>query len=399
MGHGEGRSGWSGPRGGQQQASTKMIPYNAPTILGTEGEFIQRALASGRMSGDGYFSRECERWLEQQTGACKAMMVPSCTAALEMAALLVDIGPGDEVIMPSFTFVSTANAFALRGATIVFVDIRPDTLNIDETLIQPAFTERTRAIVPVHYAGVGCAMREIQEIADETGVPVLEDAAQGLLASVDSQPLGAIGDLGCVSFHETKNLTAGGEGGALLLNNESMIRRAEIIRDKGTDRSQFFRGEVDKYSWRDLGSSYLMSELQAAYLHAQFTQAQHINEVRLAAWHYYHERLFALTPAYFTLPQIPGNVRHNAHIFYLVLPDADSSAALGDYLRGEGVLAIRHYVPLHSSSAGKRFGRFHGEDRYTSCLSERLLRLPLWFGITREQQDTVCELIETFWKS
>lgn len=375
-----------------------MIPYNFPPILGTEGDYIEQALKSGKMSGDGAFSRKCETWLEEKTRACKALMVPSCTAALEMAALLVDIQPGDEVIMPSFTFVSTANAFALRGAQIVFVDIRPDTLNIDEALIEPALTDRTKAIVPVHYAGVGCAMGDIVSIAKAHNIAVIEDAAQGLMATVDGKALGAIGDLGCVSFHETKNFTAGGEGGALLVNSPELVKRAEVIREKGTDRCQFFRGEVDKYSWRDLGSSYLMSELQAAYLYAQFMEADKINQARLDVWQYYFDRLSALAPDYFTLPQISDGARHNAHIFYLMLPDEGSCTALGEHLRSNGVLAIRHYVPLHSSSAGQRFGRFHGEDRYTSDLSERLLRLPLWYGITREQQDTICELVEDYLK-
>ena len=375
-----------------------MIPYNYPAILGTEGEFIEQALKSGKMSGDGAFSRQCEHWIEQLTGTHKALMVPSCTAALEMSALLIDIQPGDEVIMPSFTFVSTANAFALRGAQIVFVDIRPDTLNIDEALIEPALTQRTRAIVPVHYAGVGCAMDDIVSIARKHNLSVIEDAAQGLMATVDEKALGAIGDLGCFSFHETKNFTAGGEGGALLVNSPGLIERAEIIREKGTDRSQFFRGEVDKYSWRDLGSSYLMSELQAAYLYAQFMAAEKIDKVRLDVWKYYFDRLSALSPEHFALPKMGKGVRHNAHIFYLMLRDEDQCAALGKHLRDNDVLAIRHYVPLHSSDAGQRFGRFHGEDRFTSSLSERLLRLPLWYGISREQLDTVCELIEDFFE-
>ncbi|MGI9235415.1 MAG: dTDP-4-amino-4,6-dideoxygalactose transaminase [Woeseiaceae bacterium] len=374
------------------------MPYNFPAILGTEGDYIQQALTSGKMSGDGAFSRQCERWIEKQTGTCKALMVPSCTAALEMSALLIDIKPGDEVIMPSFTFVSTANAFALRGAQIVFVDIRPDTLNIDQSLIEAAVTQRTRAIVPVHYAGVGCAMDDIVSIARKHDLCVIEDAAQGLMATADGKALGAIGDLGCFSFHETKNFTAGGEGGALLVNSPELVKRAEIIREKGTDRCQFFRGEVDKYSWRDLGSSYLMSELQAAYLYAQFMAAEQIDKARLDAWQYYFDRLSDLSPEHFSLPQMGEGTRHNAHIFYLMSRDEKQCAALGEHLRGAGVLAIRHYVPLHSSSAGIRFGRFHGEDRYTSSLSERLLRLPLWFGISREQQDTVCKLIEDFFQ-
>ena len=375
-----------------------MIPYNFPTILGTEGDYIQQALKSGKMSGDGAFSKQCERWIEKQTNTCKALMVPSCTAALEMSALLADIQPGDEVIMPSFTFVSTANAFALRGAQIVFVDIRPDTLNIDQALIESAVTDRTRAIVPVHYAGVGCAMEDIVSTARKHDIWVIEDAAQGLMATVDGKALGAIGDLGCISFHETKNFTAGGEGGALLVNSPKLVKRAEIIREKGTDRCQFFRGEVDKYSWRDLGSSYLMSELQAAYLYAQFMEAEKINTVRLGVWQYYFDRLSDLAPEHFTLPQIGKGTRHNAHIFYLMLHDEEQSAALGEHLRGNGVLAIRHYVPLHSSDAGQRFGRFHGEDRFTSSLSERLLRLPLWYAMSREQQNTVCTLIEDFFQ-
>ena len=375
-----------------------MIPYNFPAILGTEGEYIEQALKSGKMSGDGAFSRQCEEWLEEQTGTCKALMVPSCTAALEMSALLINIQPGDEVIMPSFTFVSTANAFALRGAQIVFVDIRPDTLNIDQALIEAAVTQRTRAIVPVHYAGVGCAMDDIVSIARKHNLSVIEDAAQGLMATVDGKALGAIGDLGCFSFHETKNFTAGGEGGALLVNSPDLVQRAEIIREKGTDRCQFFRGEVDKYSWRDLGSSYLMSELQAAYLYAQFMEAEKIDKARLDVWQYYFDRLSDLSPEHFTLPETGVGTRHNAHIFYLMLRDEAQCAALGAHLRDNGVLAIRHYVPLHSSDAGQRFGRFHGEDRYTSALSERLLRLPLWYGITRAQQDTVCNLVEDFFR-
>ncbi|WP_370558985.1 dTDP-4-amino-4,6-dideoxygalactose transaminase [Edwardsiella tarda] len=376
-----------------------MIPFNAPPVTGSESDYMQAAMASGKLCGDGGFTRRCQQWMEQRFASAKVLLTPSCTASLEMAALLLDIQPGDEVIMPSFTFVSTANAFVLRGARIVFVDIRPDTMNIDETLIEAAITEKTRAIVPVHYAGVACEMDTIMALAQQYGLYVVEDAAQGVMATYKGRALGTIGHIGCYSFHETKNYTAGGEGGATLINDATLIERAEIIREKGTNRSQFFRGQVDKYTWRDIGSSYLMSDLQAAYLWAQLEVAERINQRRLQLWQNYHDALAPLAAAgRLILPTIPAECQHNAHMFYLKLRDEAQRGALIDFLKEAEIMAVFHYIPLHSSPGGVRFGRFAGEDRYTTRESERLVRLPLFYNLPEVNQRTVINSILSFFR-
>lgn len=367
-----------------------MIPFNAPPIVGTELEYMQSAMESGKLCGDGGFTRRCQQWMEHRFSCKKVLLTPSCTASLEMAAMLIDIQPGDEVIMPSFTFVSTANAFVLRGAKIVFVDIRPDTMNIDETKIEAAITEKTRAIVPVHYAGVACEMGTIMRLAEQHNLYVIEDAAQGVMSSWQGRALGTIGHIGCFSFHETKNYTAGGEGGATLINDASLVERAEIIREKGTNRSQFFRGQVDKYTWRDIGSSYLMADLQAAYLWAQLEVADRVNEQRVALWNNYFRALEPLARAgRIELPTIPADCRHNAHMFYIKLRDMDDRNALIAFLKEAEILAVFHYIPLHSSPAGLSFGKFNGEDRFTTAESERLLRLPLFYNLAPVNQRTV----------
>lgn len=367
-----------------------MIPFNAPPVVGTELEYMQSAMSSGKLCGDGGFTRRCQQWLEQHFGSAKVLLTPSCTASLEMAALLLDIQPGDEVIMPSFTFVSTANAFVLRGAKIVFVDIRPDTMNIDETLIEAAITDKTRAIVPVHYAGVACEMDVIMALADKYNLFVVEDAAQGVMSTYKGRALGTIGHIGCFSFHETKNYTAGGEGGATLINDRTLIERAEIIREKGTNRSQFFRGQVDKYTWRDIGSSYLMSDLQAAYLWAQLEAADRINQQRLSLWQTYYDALTPLARAgRIELPSIPENCGHNAHMFYIKLRDIADRSALINFLKEAEIMAVFHYIPLHDCPAGDKFGEFIGDDVYTTKESERLLRLPLFYNLAPVDQRTV----------
>lgn len=367
-----------------------MIPFNAPPIVGTELDYMKSAMGSGKLCGDGGFTRRCQQWMENKFGSKKVLLTPSCTASLEMAAILIDIQPGDEVIMPSYTFVSTANAFVLRGATIVFVDIRPDTLNMDETLIEAAITDKTKAIVPVHYAGVSCDMDVIMALAAKHHLFVIEDAAQGVMSTWKGKALGTIGHIGCFSFHETKNYTAGGEGGATLINDPALVERAEIIREKGTNRSQFFRGQVDKYTWRDIGSSYLMADLQAAYLWAQLEAASAINAQRLRLWQNYYSALQPIAASgRITLPTIPSTCQHNAHMFYIKLHDIDDRTALINWLKEAEILAVFHYIPLHSSPAGQRFGRFHGEDRYTQSESERLLRLPLFYNLTDNNQQTV----------
>ncbi|QBR49965.1 dTDP-4-amino-4,6-dideoxygalactose transaminase [Erwinia billingiae] len=367
-----------------------MIPFNAPPIVGTELDYMKSAMGSGKLCGDGGFTRRCQQWMENKFGSKKVLLTPSCTASLEMAAILIDIQPGDEVIMPSYTFVSTANAFVLRGATIVFVDIRPDTLNMDETLIEAAITDKTKAIVPVHYAGVSCDMDVIMALAAKHHLFVVEDAAQGVMSTWKGKALGTIGHIGCFSFHETKNYTAGGEGGATLINDPALVERAEIIREKGTNRSQFFRGQVDKYTWRDIGSSYLMADLQAAYLWAQLEAASAINAQRLRLWQNYYSALQPIAASgRITLPTIPSTCQHNAHMFYIKLHDIDDRTALINWLKEAEILAVFHYIPLHSSPAGQRFGRFHGEDRYTQSESERLLRLPLFYNLTDNNQQTV----------
>ncbi|ORM70846.1 dTDP-4-amino-4,6-dideoxygalactose transaminase [Pantoea rwandensis] len=374
-----------------------MIPFNAPPIVGSEVEYMQSAMASGKLCGDGGFTRRCQQWMEQHFGSKKVLLTPSCTASLEMAALLIDIQPGDEVIMPSYTFVSTANAFVLRGATIVFVDVRPDTLNIDETLTEAAITAKTRAIVPVHYAGVACEMDSIMALAAKHKLFVIEDAAQGVMSQYKGRALGTIGHIGCFSFHETKNYTAGGEGGATLINDAKLVERAEIIREKGTNRSQFFRGQVDKYTWRDIGSSYLMADLQAAYLWAQLEAAERINQQRLRLWQRYYDALQPLAAAgRIELPVVPKDCRHNAHMFYIKLRDSDDRQALINWMKEAEILTVFHYIPLHSSPAGERFGRFHGDDVFTTPESERLLRLPLFYNLTDNNQRTVISSLLSF---
>ncbi|PLR34291.1 dTDP-4-amino-4,6-dideoxygalactose transaminase [Chimaeribacter californicus] len=374
-----------------------MIPFNAPPVVGTEIDYMQSAMSSGKLCGDGGYTRRCQQWIEQNFGCPKVLLTPSCTASLEMAALLLDIKAGDEVIMPSYTFVSTANAFVLRGAKIVFVDIRPDTMNIDETKIEAAITENTRAIVPVHYAGVACEMDTIMALAEKYRLYVVEDAAQGVMSKYKGKALGTIGHIGCFSFHETKNYTAGGEGGATLINDRTLIERAEIIREKGTNRSQFFRGQVDKYTWRDIGSSYLMSDLQAGYLWAQLEAADRINQRRLLLWTNYYEALSRLAKqGRIALPAIPASCVHNAHMFYIKLRDIAERDALIAYMKEAEIMSVFHYIPLHSSPAGQQFGRFAGEDRFTTAESERLVRLPLFYNLPDVNQRTVINTLLSF---
>ncbi|MEK0313779.1 dTDP-4-amino-4,6-dideoxygalactose transaminase [Cohnella sp. 56] len=373
-----------------------MIPFNRPSSSELELQFIRDSFERGHLSGDGWYTKKCSEYLEQKLGVSKVLLTTSCTSALEMAAILLDIREGDEVIMPSYTFVSTANAFALRGAHIVFVDIRKDTMNIDESLIEAAITERTKAIVPVHYAGVSCNMTRIMEIARAYDLFVVEDAAQGIFSAYDGMPLGSIGDIGCLSFHETKNISSG-EGGALLLNNPAFIERAEIIREKGTNRANFFRGQVDKYSWVDIGSSFLLSDLNAAVLYAQLLRSDELNEKRLRIWNLYREGLSNIAAqGMVELASIPADCRHNAHMFYLKLRDLDTRARLISYLNKRHINAVFHYVPLHSSVAGSRYGRFYGEDRYTTSESERLLRLPLFYDLSEQQAGLVVEAVGNF---
>lgn len=372
------------------------IPFNKPYMTGKELWNIAQAHARGHLAGDGIFTLKCHAWLESRTGARKALLTHSCTAALEMAAILADIGPGDEVIMPSYTFVSTANAFVLRGATPVFVDVRPDTLNIDERLIEAAITDRTRAIVPVHYAGVGCDMEVIMAIADRHGLQVIEDAAQGIMASYRGRPLGSVGHLGALSFHETKNLISG-EGGALLINEPAYAERAEIIREKGTNRSQFFRGEVDKYTWVDIGSSFLPSELVAAFLLAQMDEADSITDRRLGLWGYYHEQFAGLEATNrLRRPVVPSGCTHNAHMYYILLPNQPTRAQLIERLKALGIHSVFHYIPLHASPMGRRVGRTAGPMTVTEDVSERLLRLPLWIGseFAKEVVEAVREALD-----
>jgi dTDP-4-amino-4,6-dideoxygalactose transaminase len=366
-----------------------MISFNKPHMTGRELLYIAQAHANGMLAGDGPFTKRCHQWLEQRTGCAKALLTHSCTAALEMAALLLDIQPGDEVIMPSFTFVSTGNAFVLRGGVPVFVDIREDTLNLDERLIEAAITPRTRAIVPVHYAGVACEMDAIMAIARRHGLKVVEDAAQGVMSSYKGRALGSIGDLGAYSFHETKNVISG-EGGALLVNDPELALRAEIIREKGTDRSRFFRGEVDKYTWQEVGSSFLPGELIAAFLWAQLEEAERITNDRLASWARYHELLEPLeAKGILRRPLIPEECQHNAHMYYVLLaPGLDRQRVL-DELKRNGIYSVFHYVPLHFSPAGLRYGRVHGSLEITARQSERLIRLPLWVGLSPENQKRV----------
>lgn len=367
-----------------------MIPFNKPYMTGRELEYIRQAHANGHLSGDGPFTRRCHAWLEQTLGSNKALLTHSCTAALEMAAMLVDLQPGDEVIMPSYTFVSTANAFVLRGAVPVFVDIREDTLNIDERLIEAAITGRTKAICVVHYAGVGCDMDAIMAVADRHGLFVIEDAAQAILSTYRGRPLGSVGHLAALSFHETKNVISG-EGGALLLNDAGLIDRAEVIREKGTNRSRFFRGQVDKYTWVDIGSSYLPGEIVSAFLAAQLEHAQEITSRRLGLWEAYHQWAAPHeAEGRVRRPRIPDDCVQNAHMYYLLLPDLAARTRFLEALRGEEIGAVFHYVPLHSSPAGLKYGRTYGTMDVTDNLSERLVRMPFWLGI-EDQLGTVLE--------
>jgi dTDP-4-amino-4,6-dideoxygalactose transaminase len=374
-----------------------MIPFNKPPYTGNEDKYVLAAMRSDKISGDGKFGQQCQHWFEQQLGCKKALLTPSCTQALEMAALLIDIQPGDEVIMPSYTFVSTANAFVLRGAKIVFVDIRPDTLNIDEKLIEVAITPKTKAIVPVHYAGVACEMDTIMDVAKRHNLFVIEDAAQGMMSTYKGRPLGSIGHMGTFSFHETKNFTSGGEGGLLIINDAKFIQRAEIIREKGTNRSQFFRGMVDKYSWVDVGSSYLPSEIQAAYLWGQLEWAEKILQSRVAIWNGYYAALNELKKrGLVELPMIPPDCMHNGHMFYLKTKNIEQRTAFLTHLKADDIYAVFHYVPLHSAQAGSRFSRFHGNDEFTTTDSERLIRLPVFFGMPESERHHVIQSVLEF---
>lgn len=371
-----------------------MLNFNEPPFVGKELDCIKKAIENKKICGDGEFTKKCSRWIEETSKSPKVLLTTSCTHALEMAAILADIKEGDEVIMPSYTFVSTADAFVMRGAKIVFVDIRPDTMNIDENLIEAAITSKTKAIVPVHYAGVACEMDKICEIAKKYNLCVIEDAAQGIMAEYKGKSLGSIGDFGCYSFHETKNYSMG-EGGALLIQDSNSIEKAEIIREKGTDRSKFFRGQVDKYTWVDTGSSYLPSELNAAYLWAQLEVADDINNRRLSIWNRYYEGLKDLEEI--DLPTIPDGCKHNAHMFYIKTKDLRTRIELIKYLKENEIQSVFHYIPLHTSPNGMKVGRFNGEDRYTTKESERLLRLPLYYGLKDEEVDNVIEKIKLFY--
>ena len=373
------------------------IDFNRPPFVGKETEYIRQAVEQNRMiCGDGPFTKKCSSWIKERFHTKEVLLTTSCTHALEMAAYLADIQPGDEVIMPSYTFVSTADAFVLRGARCVFVDIRPDTMNIDETKIEAAITDKTKAIVPVHYAGVACAMDEIMAIARKYNLKVIEDAAQGVNAYYKGKALGTIGDFGCYSFHETKNYSMG-EGGAILFQDEKYLEPAEILREKGTNRSKFFRGQVDKYTWVGYGSSYLPSDMNAAYLWAQLEEADKINEKRLAIWNFYHENLAPLAQeGWIEQPYVPEYATHNAHMYYIKVKDLETRTRLLGYLKEQGILSVFHYVPLHSSKAGKMFGRFHGEDIYTTKESERLLRLPMYYSLSLDEAAQVVEALKHF---
>lgn len=373
------------------------IPFNIPPYEEKAIDYIKEAIRNRKICGDGPFTKQCDAWIEERTGTAKSLLTTSCTHATELAALLCDIQPGDEVIMPAYTFVSTADAFVLRGAKPVFVDIRPDTMNIDETLIEDAVTSRTRAIVPVHYAGVSCEMDRIMDIAARHHLYVIEDAAQGIMSSYKGQALGTIGDFGCYSFHETKNYSMG-EGGALLIRDAKFIEDAEIYREKGTNRSQYYRGQIDKYTWINAGSSYLPSELNAAYLWAQLQEADRINEKRLALWNRYDEQLRPLAEkGLIECPHIPDGCVHNAHMYYIKAKDIEERTALISYLAKYGILSVFHYIPLHTAPAGRKFGRFHGEDRYTTRESERLMRLPMYDKLSLEEVDDIVSKVKEFY--
>ena len=374
-----------------------MIPFNVPPCTGHELKYIAEAIDAHKICGDGAFTKKCNKWLEDRFGAHKVLLTTSGTTALDMASLLCELQPGDEVILPSFTFSSTANAFAIYGAKLVFVDIRPDTMNIDETKIEAAITDRTRVIVAMHYAGVACEMDAIMDIARRHKLLVIEDAAQAVMSSYKGRPLGTIGDVGCYSFHETKNYSMG-EGGAVVVNNPAFVERAEILREKGTDRARFFRGQVDKYTWVDIGDSFLPSELNAAYLWAQLEMADEINENRLKSWNAYREAFQDLADAgRVELPTVPEGCVHNAHMFYLKCRDLSERTELIRFLKERDILAVFHYVPLHSAPAGLKYGRFCGEDVYTTRESDRLVRLPLYFGLTSEDQARVIAAVRDFY--
>lgn len=371
------------------------IPFNRPYMTGKELYYIAQSHFNGRLAGDGPFTKKCHEWLENRTHAKKVLLTHSCTAALEMAALLLDVQPGDEIIMPSYTFVSTANAFVLRGGIPVFVDIRADTMNINENLIEAAITKMTKAIVPVHYAGVACEMDKINAIAKKYKLSVIEDAAQGMMSTYKGRALGNLGDLGAYSFHETKNIISG-EGGAILINNEKYSARAEIIREKGTNRSQFFRGEVDKYTWQEIGSSFLPGELISAFLWAQLEDADKITQMRLNSWNYYNDILESLEQqGHIVRPYVPSECTHNAHMYYILLEKSKKRERIINYLNSEGIHSIFHYIPLHASPAGRKYGKTHGNLDVTNEVSQRLVRLPLWNGITKEEQNRVAEKLKS----
>lgn len=375
-----------------------MVNFNIPPVVGDELSFIKDAIETRKICGDGKYTHMCNDWIKKITDSTGVLLTTSCTHATELAAILCNIKAGDEVIMPSYTFVSTADAFVLRGAKVVFVDIRPDTMNIDEELIESAITEKTRAIVPVHYAGVSCEMDKIMEIAGKHKLYVIEDAAQGMMASYKGQALGTIGDIGCYSFHETKNYSMG-EGGAILMRDGAMLEEAEIIREKGTNRSKFFRGQIDKYTWVEAGSSYLPSELNAAYLWAQLLKADEIYNDRMRSWRRYYEELEELEAAgYIELPHVPNDCRHNAHMFYIKAKDLEERTKLISYLKENGVMAVFHYIPLHTAPAGKKYGEFRGTDKYTTAESERLARLPLYYGLSEQDQSKVIDTLKNFYK-
>lgn len=374
-----------------------MIGFNIPPVIGTEEKYVKQAIEAHKICGDGEFTKKCKEWMENRFKAEEVLLTTSCSSALEMAALLADIKLGDEVIMSAFTFVSTANAFVLRGAKIVFVDIRPDTMNIDENLIEAAITDRTKAIVPVHYAGVACEMDKILEIAKKHNLLVIEDAAQGVMAKYKDKYLGTIGDIGCYSFHETKNYSSG-EGGAVVFKDNRYTEMAEIIREKGTNRSKFFRGQVDKYTWVECGSSYLPSDINAAYLWAELEQADKINDNRLATWDYYNKNLKILEDeGYIQRPYIPEECKHNAHMYYIKAKDLEERTNLIKYLKENGVQAVFHYIPLHTAPAGIKYGRFNGEDKYTTKESNRLLRLPMYYNLQKEDAEKVVQTIKDFY--
>ena len=373
------------------------INFNVPPCGKNAMEYIAECVKNQKICGDGKFTFKCNEWIERKTGTRKCLLTTSCTHALELAALLAQLQPGDEVIMPSFTFVSTSDAIVMRGAVPVFVDIRPDTMNIDETKIEAAITEKTKAIVPVHYAGVGCEMDMIMDIAKRHNLFVIEDAAQGVMATYKGKALGTFGHFGCFSFHETKNYSMG-EGGALLIRDEEYIEQAEIIREKGTNRSKFYRGQIDKYTWMDFGSSYLPSDMNAAYLYAQLEMAEEMNEKRISLWNRYYENLKPLADAgKISLPVVPEGCVHNGHIFYIKTKDIEERTAFIAHMKANEILAVFHYVPLHSAPAGLKYGRFHGEDEYTTKESNRLVRLPMYFDLELEQVDEICNKVKEFY--